>query len=186
MVTEVCDTTTRTVILAITVLEISRKPWITINDASKFLQTWGTRHWEGRDYGNLGNAYYSLEDFQKAIDYHKRHLKISKEVGDRAGEGRAYCNLGNAYYSLGDFQKAIEYHKQHLKISKEVGDRAREGRAYCNLGNACHRLEDFQKAIECHERRLQISKDVGTRQEKEEFTVILARRITFLKISRNP
>ena len=107
-------------------------------------------------------------------------------MGDRAGEGRAYCNLGNAYHSLGDFQKAIDYHKRHLKISKEVGDRAREGRAYCNLGNAYHRLGDFQKAIEYHERRLQISKDVGTRQEKEEFTVILARRITFLKISRNP
>ena len=73
----------------------------------------------------LGIAYYSLGDFRKAIEYHKRHLKISKEVGDRAGEGRAYGNLGNAYNSLGDFQKAIEYHKRHLKISKEV--RARVG-----------------------------------------------------------
>ena len=36
----------------------------------------------------LGLAYYSLGDFRKAIQYHERDLKISKEVGDRAGEER--------------------------------------------------------------------------------------------------
>ena len=84
----------------------------------------GDRAGEGKAYCNLGNAYNSLGDFQKAIEYHERHLKISKKVGDRAGEGIAYGNLGNAYHSLGDFQQAIEYHERHLKISKEVGDRA--------------------------------------------------------------
>ena len=111
----------------------------------------------------LGIAYYSLGDFRKAIEYHERHLKISKEVGDRAGERIAYCYLGNAYHSLGHFQKAIEYHERHLKISKEVGDRAGEGRAYCNLGVAYDGLGDFQKAIEYHERNLKISKEVGDR-----------------------
>ena len=73
-------------------------------------------------YGNLGNAYDSLGDFEKAIEYHKRSLKIAKEMGDKAGEGKRYCNLGNAqaYDSLGDFEKAIEYHESHLKIAKEV------------------------------------------------------------------
>ena len=74
----------------------------------------------------LGIAYYSRGDFRKAIEYHERHLKISKEVGDRAGEGRAYGRLGNAYDRLGNFQKAIQYHIRHLKISKEAEDRAGE------------------------------------------------------------
>ena len=123
----------------------------------------GDRAGEGRAYGNLGNAYYSLGDFQKAIEYHERDLKISTEVGDRAGEGRAYCNLGNAFRNIGDFQKTIEYHERDLKISKEVGDRAGEGKAYGNLGNAYHSLGDFQKAIEYHERHLKISKELGAR-----------------------
>ena len=54
----------------------------------------------------LGIAYYSLGDFRKAIEYHERHLKISKEVGDRAGERIAYCNLGNAYHSFGHFRES--------------------------------------------------------------------------------
>ena len=121
----------------------------------------GDRAGEGGAYGNLGNAYFSLGDFKKAIEYHERDLKISKEVGDRAGEGGAYGNLGNAYDSLGDFKKAIEYHERDLKISKEVGDRAGEGGAYGNLGNAYQSLGDFKKAIEYHEQNLEISKEVG-------------------------
>ena len=102
----------------------------------------------------LGIACYSMGDFRKAIEYHERQLKISKEVGDRAGQGIACGNLGIAYRSLGDFQKAIEYHERHLEISKEVGDRAKEGIAYGNLGIAYRSLGDFQKAIEYHERHL--------------------------------
>ena len=86
----------------------------------------GDRAGEAKAYCNLGNAYNSLGDFQKAIEYLERDLKISKEVGDRAGEGGAYCNLGNAYQGLGVFQNAIEYHERALKISKEVGETGQE------------------------------------------------------------
>ena len=58
---------------------------------------------EGGAYGNLGNAYKSLCDFRKAIEYHEKHLKIAIEIGDVAGEGAAYGDLGNAFDSLGDF-----------------------------------------------------------------------------------
>ena len=34
-------------------------------------------------YGTLGNAYHSVGNFQKAIEYHEQHLQISKEVGDK-------------------------------------------------------------------------------------------------------
>ena len=54
----------------------------------------GDRAREGRAYGNLGNAYQSQGDFNKAIEYHTLGLVIAKEVGDRAGEGGAYGNLG--------------------------------------------------------------------------------------------
>ncbi|XP_044173461.1 tetratricopeptide repeat protein 28-like, partial [Acropora millepora] len=102
-------------------------------------------------------------DYQKAIEYHEKDLKIAKEIGDRAGEGRAYGNLGNAYQLLADYQKAIEYHERDLKIAKEIGDRAGEGRAYGNLGNPYHSLGDYKKAIEYHKKHLKIAKEIGDR-----------------------
>ena len=118
---------------------------------------------ETNEHCRRGNYYFDLGDFEKAIDYYKRYLKSSKEVGDRAGEGGAYCNLGNAYFSLGDFQKAIKYYEQDLEISKEVGDRTGKGGAYGNLGSAYNSLGNFQKAIEYNERHLTISKEMGDR-----------------------
>ena len=72
-------------------------------------------------YNTLGRAYRNLGNFSKALEYHKEHLAIAKEVGDRAGEGMTYGNLGNAYQSQGDYAKAIEYHGKHLAIAKGAG-----------------------------------------------------------------
>ena len=102
----------------------------------------GYKDEEGRAYGNLGIAYHDLGDFQKAIQYHERHLEIAKEAGDKDEEGRAYGNLGIAYHGLGDFHKAIEYQERHLKIAKEVRNKAGEGGAY---GNLCNAYQSFVK-----------------------------------------
>jgi tetratricopeptide (TPR) repeat protein len=118
---------------------------------------------EGRAYGDLGNAYDSLGQFDTAVEFYEKHLAIALEVGDRAGEGKAYCNLGIAYRSLGQFDKALEFHERHLAIALEVGDRAGEGRAYGNLGNAYMSLGQFDKAFEFHERHLAVALEVGDR-----------------------
>ena len=123
----------------------------------------GDRVKEGYVYSNLGQAYYSIGAFRKAVEYHQLHLTISKEVGEREGEGRAYGNLGIACISLGDFRKAIEYHDLQHTIFKELGDRSGQMRACANLGAAYHSLGDFKKAIEYHQIHLEIAKEVGNR-----------------------
>ena len=100
-------------------------------------------------YCTLGNAYASLGDFNKAIEYHTQHLAIAKEVGDRAGEVIAYGSLGNAYQSQGDFSKAIEYHTLDLATEspclrptpiRTVGARRTRKRAKIESGcGACAR-----------------------------------------------
>ena len=135
-----------------------------IDDEATISTEIGDRGGEGRAYGSLGNAYQSLGDYRKAIEYHEKHLKIAIEIGDRGGEGRGYGSLGNAYQSLGDYRKAIEYHEKLLKIAKEIGDRGGEGGAYGNLGNAYQSLGDYPKAIEHHEKHLKIAIEIGDRK----------------------
>jgi len=57
----------------------------------------------------IGNAYHSLGDYRKALEYHEKRLKIAKEIGDRAGEAEAYRNIGNAYSFLEQFENAVDY-----------------------------------------------------------------------------
>ena len=52
---------------------------------------------EGAAYGNLGTAYQSLGDYEKAIEKHEKRLKIAVKIGDQTKERRAYGSLVNAY-----------------------------------------------------------------------------------------
>ena len=60
-----------------------------------------------------------LRQFETAIEYHQRHLKIAKEMGDNDGEGISYGGLGNAYQGLGLFKTAIKCHQHSLEIAKK-------------------------------------------------------------------
>lgn len=102
----------------------------------------------GAILGNLGNAYDSLGDYRKAIEFQQKSLAIAQELGDRLGEGTVYGNLGNAYYSLGDYPKAIEFYQKSLAIAQELGDRLGEGNAYGNLGNAHIALKEYRLALQ--------------------------------------
>ena len=106
--------------------------------------------------GNLGTAYGSLGNFQKAIEYHEKHRKIAREVGDRSREGIAYGSLGHSYLRLGNVEKALEFEEKCLKIAKEVGNRTVEGQAYENLGNINKILGKVQEACECHQASVNI------------------------------
>jgi tetratricopeptide (TPR) repeat protein len=89
----------------------------------------------------LGNIYYALKKYTKAICYYKKALKIARDLGIRGkyGEETRLGNLGNAYCGLGDYRKAIRHHKQALKIASDIGDIEGKGRHLGNLGNAYYR-----------------------------------------------
>uniref|UniRef100_A0A452VE09 Uncharacterized protein n=1 Tax=Ursus maritimus TaxID=29073 RepID=A0A452VE09_URSMA len=70
-------------------------------------------------YSQLGNAYFYLKEYARALEYHRhdlllarRNLSLVKELGDRAAQGRAYGNLGNTHYLLGSFLEATAFHKE--------------------------------------------------------------------------
>ena len=116
---------------------------------------------EGMAYGNLGNAYNGLGDFQKAIHYHERCLEIARKVGDVSSEGITYGNLGIDYRGLGDFKKAVHYHDLSLEIAKKVGDVASEGKTYGELGSDYLGLGNVKKSIYYNDLCLEIAKKVG-------------------------
>ncbi|MGR3911915.1 MAG: CHAT domain-containing protein, partial [Candidatus Rhabdochlamydia sp.] len=58
----------------------------------------------------------SLGETRKAIDFHKKNLKIDLELQDKVGEGGAYNNLGIAYFKLGQCLLAEKYFRQSIEI----------------------------------------------------------------------
>lgn len=89
-------------------------------------------------YSQLGNAYFYLGDYVKAMQYHKEDLTLARKMGDKLGEAKSSGNLGNTLKVMGKFDEAMICCKRHLEISREIGDKLSEGRALYNLGNVYH------------------------------------------------
>ncbi|XP_063865895.1 G-protein-signaling modulator 2-like isoform X4 [Scylla paramamosain] len=89
-------------------------------------------------YSQLGNAYFYLGEYDKAMDYHKLDLTVARTMGDRLGVAKASGNLGNTLKVMGKFKEAICCCERHLSISQELEDKVGEGRALYNLGNVYH------------------------------------------------
>ncbi|WOD39073.1 tetratricopeptide repeat protein [Nodosilinea sp. E11] len=114
--------------------------------------------------GNLGNAYWSLGQYQQAIDYLQQTLAIAQEIGDRQVEANSLGNLGNAYWSLGQYPQAIDYRQQQLAIAREIGDRRGEATSLGGLGNAYRSLSQYPQAIDYHQQWLAIAREIGDRR----------------------
>uniref|UniRef100_A0A4W5R472 G protein signaling modulator 1b n=1 Tax=Hucho hucho TaxID=62062 RepID=A0A4W5R472_9TELE len=89
-------------------------------------------------YSQLGNAYFYMKEYGKALEYHRHDLTLARTIGDRIGEGKASGNLGNTLKVLGRFDEATVCCQRHLDISQEQGDKVGEARALYNIGNVFH------------------------------------------------
>lgn len=89
-------------------------------------------------YSQLGNAYFYLHDYAKALEYHHHDLTLARTIGDQLGEAKASGNLGNTLKVLGNFDEAVVCCQRHLDISRELKDKVGEARALYNLGNVYH------------------------------------------------
>ena len=125
----------------------------------------GNRGKEAEAYGELGNVFYSLEEYVKAKEFYEKAIAImiSEGIADRDGAGRLYGNLGTVFRSLGEYVKAKLNYEKALPISIETGDREAEGKWYKNLGGVFQSLGEYVKAKQYYQKALPISIETGDR-----------------------
>ncbi len=111
--------------------------------------------------GNLGSSYYNMGEYDKAIDYHARHLELATKIGDIAGQSHALGNLGITYRSLRDYDKATKYHTHQLELAQQMGDIQDQANSLDNLGLAYDRWGEYHKAIDYFTRTLELAQQMG-------------------------
>ncbi|XP_052396910.1 G-protein-signaling modulator 2-like isoform X2 [Carassius gibelio] len=131
-------------------------------------------------YSQLGNACFHLHDYNKALEYHRHDLTLTRSIGDQLGEAKASGNLGNTLKVLGRYDEAAVCCQRHLDISRMLHDKVGQARALYNYGNVYHAKGknicwsgmdpgDFpeeahialKKATEYYEANLAIVKELG-------------------------
>uniref|UniRef100_UPI0026095C1C CHAT domain-containing protein n=1 Tax=Mastigocoleus sp. MO_188.B34 TaxID=3036635 RepID=UPI0026095C1C len=69
---------------------------------------------------NLGNTYYRLGDYPKAIQYHHQSLAISKKIGNPLGQANSLNNLGFAHKQLKQYETAEKNFRQAILIWEDI------------------------------------------------------------------
>jgi len=112
-------------------------------------------------YINMGGAYLSSRDFEKARQNFEKALEMNRKINNQVYYGVLYNNLGIVFKEKKDFIRAYDYYNKCLEIRTTLADTAGLAQVYNNLGDYYYLTGDFNKAIEVLDKALNFSRRAG-------------------------
>ncbi len=113
---------------------------------------------------NIGEAYSTLSQNLRALDYYNQALLLSRALKDQRSEVDLLNVIGEINVDLGNRQITLDYCKQALALSIEVGYISGQAQALNNLGLAYLVLSDMQKALDSLNQALNLWRASGDRR----------------------
>jgi len=108
----------------------------------------------------LGYAYYSQNDYEKAISHFTNSLKLSQKIANRSGEAASLNRIGNTLQLMGKYQDALTYYELAQSINKELDNTIEIARTLTNLGSIFRLYGNYEKAINLHLEALELYEGV--------------------------
>ena len=110
-----------------------------------------------------GISFHLRGNYEKALEYYEKSLKIKEEIGDKKGVSATYNHIGLNNFYQGNNEKALEYYEKCLKIDEEIGNKRGMGLTYNNIGILYSKHGNNEKAIEYYEKTLKIFEELGNK-----------------------
>jgi tetratricopeptide (TPR) repeat protein len=112
-------------------------------------------------YVNIGSAYLSHYEFNKAQEYFEKALQLNAPLNNAFTEGSLYNNLGIVYKEKKDFEKAFQYYSKALAIRTELKDTLGMAQTYNNLGDAYCLTGNYSEAVRVLNEAYRMSQKTG-------------------------
>ncbi len=100
-------------------------------------------------------------EFQHALEYSERGLKIAKSENLKAIEAKLHNNRGVAFDFLNDYPSALKHYFAGLTIQEKVNDPETKASILGNIGLIYMNQELNDKALDYHERALKINRKIN-------------------------
>jgi tetratricopeptide (TPR) repeat protein len=121
---------------------------------------------------NLGEAYLSISERERALETIKSALENSKKSGFRNMKGMALRVLGEIY-GASEFHKAKKYIEDSINIHKKVGAKNALAKSYLSLGKLYKEKGERVKARKYVTQALKLFEKLGTLHEPEKAREVL-------------
>jgi len=107
----------------------------------------------------LASAYKG--DFETALDYHNRSIKVAQEQHDTIQLAYGYNNLGRLFFDQGDLSRAYANFSEARKIFDHSGDKVGQAYIYRSLSNLFKSQKDYVNALDMSIRACNLRKEAG-------------------------
>ncbi|MEH1940002.1 MAG: tetratricopeptide repeat protein [Nostoc sp.] len=110
---------------------------------------------------SLGNIAQQKRQFDVAVDYYLKALKIREEAGDFYKAATVYHQLGMVAEEQRQFDLAVDYYLKALKILEDTGDFYKAATVYHQLGMVAQEQRQFDVAVDYYLKALKIRENAG-------------------------
>lgn len=132
----------------------------------KVVENHGELNIEAIFLNNIGEVYIGLCEYDKAKDYMKKAMKISRKINNKSMTLLTNVNLGTIYLLTGNYEQAYNYYV----ILKEIYDEDQvynieiTSQYYFFLGEFYSRFGQWDKSLENFKKAMELSKDYSQKQ----------------------
>eukprot|EP00058_Branchiostoma_floridae_P003324 XP_002588812.1 hypothetical protein BRAFLDRAFT_89757 [Branchiostoma floridae] len=126
----------------------------------------GNRGEEGAAYNRLGRAHFAMEEYEAALEWDKKDLKIRQETGDKANLLITHNCIADSYKALRKLDLAKSHYQSSMTIAKETGNMQQQMEINLWLGDL-HRkeLHEPQVSHEYYAMMLTLARDMENKDK---------------------
>ena len=119
------------------------------------------RHTELRLLGQLGDVFYTQGDYDHALAYFNRALKMAEDLNDLAGVATSLHQIGIVQQARGNYEAALEYYQRSLKMKEYLGNVAGVANSLHQIGMVQQARGNYEAALEYYQRSLKMKEEIG-------------------------
>lgn len=108
-------------------------------------------------YSFLGDAYFKLNDFKKALLFYNKGLTLANDFGDPQKTISLLIPTGKALMAQGNYEKAILFFEKALELSRSINENQRIASSLESLGDIHRMMQKPAQALAYFKEGLQLS-----------------------------
>ena len=116
-------------------------------------------------YSNIGRLYYLKNDFQIAIDYYYKGVKIEMQSENKRAAGRSYTSIAELYYYLNEPDSSKYYILKAIDMQEANLDNVGLSRSFSVLGFINKKEQNYTVALDYYKKSISLAENQAALDE---------------------